>query len=253
VGEAARLSDKSQFVLQVTHELRSPITAVLGHHEMILKGLCGEIGPDIRSHIEKANTRVRKLLDIVDEMLDYARMAASNEPPANRTEIKLNQLVQEMIDGRGGDARCFPVEIINQVPTNFIINSNRDLLRIVLSGLLANAEKYSPAGGTINLSALHNRGFICVTVADQGMGIEKDEIGRIFEEFYRSRRARILNDNGTGLGLAIVCKAISCLHGHICVKSEPNEGTLFNICLPFASAPFDCPCDAHGRSCTYLR
>jgi signal transduction histidine kinase len=228
-------SDKSQFVLQVTHELRGPIAAVLGYHEMILKGVCGDVTMDVRRSLEKANLRTKRLLGIVDEMLDFAQLGSQGHRTQDRARINVQDLVQQNIDSFPQVVNGSEVVFQNGIPADLYLETNRDLLNIVIANLVANAVKYSPLGGTVAITSQPKGDHMCIQVTDEGMGIEKDEMNRIFGEFYRSRRARVLDDSGTGLGLAIVRQAIDYLGGHMSVESSVDHGSRFSVCLPLDS------------------
>ena len=113
-----------------------------------------------------------------------------------------------------------------------MVLADRDLLNIILSNLLINSIKYSSKGTTITVNASINNGKIHIFVKDEGIGIEPKELDNIFEEFYRTRRAREIERDGTGLGLPIVKKAVDELNGKITLYSEVEKGTTFHIYLP---------------------
>ncbi|MBT3272769.1 MAG: HAMP domain-containing histidine kinase [Spirochaetales bacterium] len=238
-AQDALLREKSQFILQVTHELRGPIAALLGYHEMILKGITGEITSETRSTLTRANLRTQRLLAIVDEMLDFARME-SEEPGKSQSKFSsIRKEIQTIFEQYASEAKERDVNLINQVPEQSDFDANRDLFHMVFCNLLTNAIKYSPSGGNVTVTASPREGGVKIGVEDEGMGIEREEINRIFEDFYRSRRARVLDDAGTGLGLSIARKAASSLNGHICVKSEPGSGSIFYVCLPLSGNSSD--------------
>jgi two-component system sensor histidine kinase SenX3 len=112
------------------------------------------------------------------------------------------------------------------------VRASRDLITIILSNLITNSIKYSPAATTVTIAASGEGDEVHFTVKDQGMGIEAGELDRVFEEFYRTRRAREREKDGTGLGLAIIKRAVESLHGSIRVYSEVDSGTEFHVRIP---------------------
>ncbi|MEW5817852.1 MAG: HAMP domain-containing sensor histidine kinase [Spirochaetota bacterium] len=226
---------KSNFILQVTHELRGPLAALKGYHEMILKGITGEVGVQTRDTLLKANRRTANLLTIIDEMIDYAFMKSEEELQYSKTEINLRSVINDNIEAYSHRAKEKGIEIVSSCSKDLSILANRDLLNIILGNLITNAIKYSPEKRTITIHAMEDDNRIHLLVKDEGIGIEPEELENIFEEFYRTRRARIIEKDGTGLGLSIVKKAVDSLRGKIVVYSELDKGTSFHIYLPINS------------------
>ncbi len=223
---------KSDFILQVTHELRGPVAALKGFHEMVLKGITGEVTQKTRDTISKANNRTKNLLTIIDEMIDYAYIKSEEEIKFNKTPV----IIREVIDYNLGLFRDTAAEkdirIVSNCPKNLVVFSNRDLLNIILSNLISNSLKYSRNCTTVIVNAEKNNNTFHLMVKDEGMGIDPKKIHKIFEEFYRSSEARAIEKDGTGLGLAIVKKTVDSLKGKISVYSEIERGTAFHIYFP---------------------
>jgi len=223
---------KSEFITQVTHELRGPLAAVNGFHEMLRRGICGEIPPEAREALRKASRRVDGLLHMIDEMIDYASLGAGAEIRSSRSVLALATTVAEVVEGASTQAEAKGIRILTRVPEALEIEASRDLLVMVLGNLVSNAIKYSPSGSTVSVSAADEGEETHLAVADQGMGIEAGELDRLFEEFFRTRRARERERDGTGLGLAIAKRAVERLGGRIRVYSEVDRGSTFHVYLP---------------------
>lgn len=223
---------KSNFILQVTHELRGPIAAMNGYHEMILRGVSGEVNAKTMELVRKANRRTGNLLTIIDEMIDFAYMKSEDELKYERTELNMKEVIDGNFDVFMSFAEQRNIELIAICPQELTLSSNRDLLNIVFSNLINNAIKYSPEHTKIIVEAYRENNEIHLVIKDQGYGIEPPEMDKIFEEFYRARKARELERDGTGLGLSIVKRAIEVLKGRMTVYSEVNEGTAFHIFFP---------------------
>lgn len=223
---------KSNFILQVTHEIRGPIAALKGYHEMIQKGITGQIPDRTKQTIERANHRTQNLLNIIDEMIDFAYMKSEEEKKYTRTELNVRSIIQYNLDLFITMAQKKKIKTISSCPKELVIEANRDLLNIILGNLITNALKYSGNGTTVTVNAQEEGKDIHLLIKDEGMGIEPGEIEKIFEEFYRTRRAREIEQDGTGLGLSIVQKAVNFLRGRITIYSEVNNGTSFHIFLP---------------------
>lgn len=223
---------KSNFILQVTHELRGPLAALKGYHEMILKEITGKIEPRTRETLQRADRRTENLLTIIDEMIDFAYMKSEEEVRYDKTDIRLKAIIDYDIDLFDNRARQRNIQFVSSCPKDLTISANRDLLNIILSNLITNALRYSPAGKTITINAMEDNNRIHILVKDEGMGIKPEELPSIFEEFYRSQRAREIEKDGTGLGLPIVKRAVEVLNGKITVYSEVDKGSSFHIYLP---------------------
>ena len=223
---------KSNFILQVTHEIRGPIAAMNGYHEMLMRGIGGKLTPRANELVHKANRRTENLLQIIDEMIDYAYMKSEEEVQYTKTTIRLREIIDYQLDIHSSQATRKNIDLVSACTRELQIHSNRDLLNIILSNLINNAIKYSPDSTTIAVNAGREGGEMHLFVRDQGYGIEPEELDKIFEEFYRTRKARELERDGTGLGLSIIKRAVESLGGRLTVYSELNKGTTFHIFLP---------------------
>ncbi len=223
---------KSNFILQVTHELRGPLAALKGYHEMILKGLTGSIPDRTSEMLARADRRTRNLLNIIDEMIDFAYMKSEDDIDYTPVDLSMLDVLSYNADLCTTAAREKDIRIYVSAPKELVARANRDLLNIILGNLITNAVKYSPASTRIIVSAQEEEGEVHLMVKDQGIGIDAEDLERVFEEFYRARRAREIERDGTGLGLSIVQRAVNLLGGRIGVYSEVDRGTTFHIYLP---------------------
>ena len=227
---------KSNFILQVTHELRGPLAALMGYHEMVMKGITGDISQGTQEVIVKANRRTENLLTMIDEMLDYAYMKSNDIEKYTFSRIQLKTIIKNNLDLIDNQAHEKGILLTSNCPKDLMVLANRDLLNIILSNVLSNSLRYSSKGSiTVNATAEDEK--IHVLIKDEGMGIESSELVNIFEEFYRTRRAREIEKDGTGLGLSIVQKAVEKLNGHISLYSEIGKGTTFHLYLPQYNLP----------------
>lgn len=228
---------KSSFILQVTHELRGPLAAINGYHEMIARGITGASTPRTLETIEKASRRTDNLLTMIDEMIDYAYMTSEEQPRLECTTVRMGEIIQDSLEALSNLADSKGIGFETHCPPDLQLTANRDLLRIILGNLVSNALKYSPEGTTLTVTAGTEGREVCLVVRDQGIGIAREELDSIFEEFYRARRARELERDGTGLGLSILKKAVERLGGRISVTSEVDKGSAFYVYLPREGPP----------------
>ena len=223
---------KSNFILQVTHELRGPVAAVKGYHEMILKGITGDITEKTAGMLGRADHRTRNLLNIIDEMIDFAYMKSEDEIEYDTMDIGLLDVLKYNADLFATMAKAKQIGIHVSAAKDLSVKANRDLLNMILGNLVTNAIKYSPESSRIDISAHLADEQVHISVTDQGMGIEQNDFEQVFEEFYRTRSAREIERDGTGLGLSIVQKAIGLLGGSLALNSEVGHGTTFHIRIP---------------------
>ncbi len=227
---------KSNFILQVTHELRGPIAAVSGYHEMLLRGIGGQCPPRTLDLVRKADHRTDNLLTIIDEMIDYAYMKSQEEVRPARSRQALRGVIEENLELLETQAAAKGITLVANCPKDLCVPATRDLLKIILGNLVHNAIKYSPPARQVSVTAQTEGPEVHILVRDEGYGIEPEELEKIFDEFYRTRAARQLERDGTGLGLAIVKRAVESLAGRISVYSELGKGSTFHIFLPVLEA-----------------
>ena len=219
---------KSQFLANVNHELRTPLSSIIGYSRLLRRETERQISPLQRENLEDLLRNAERLLGLIDSLLDFAKIEAGKieilvEP------VKIDELVQ------GAAAIIEPmlnkdrVRLIRDVPANIgPLYTDPEKLRQILLNLLGNAVKFTDHG-EIRIIACQESGHFKLAVADSGIGIEKEDINRIFDEFDRGRLASDGNYHGTGLGLAIVKRLVDVLGGSIAVESEVGKGSTFIV------------------------
>ena len=191
-----------------------------------------QINEKTKSTLAKADRRTRNLLTIIDEMIDYSYMKSEEEVEFDKVDIRVKDVIDYNLDIMQNLADEKGVQFVSNCSKELVLLTNRDLLNIILTNLISNAVRYSLDGTTVTVNAEQDRTEIHFLVKDEGMGMKSAELDKIFEEFYRSRRAREIEKDGTGLGLSIVKKAVESLNGRITVYSEEGKGTAFHIYFP---------------------
>jgi signal transduction histidine kinase len=219
---------RRDLVANVSHELKTPIAAIRAHLENLLDGV---EQPDPAT-LEVMLAQVERLGRLVDQLLDLSRLE-SGEVPLRIEELPLHPLVDDLISeievalpGRGVDVR-------NDVPSDLpTLSADRERLHQVLFNLIDNAVRFTPAGGSVTVSARRRNGSVEVAVSDTGAGISPEHLPRLFERFYRADPARARGDGGTGIGLAIARSVVEAHGGQIHAESEPGRGSVFTFDLP---------------------
>lgn len=223
---------RDQFVAIASHELRTPMTMILGFSELLLKR---EPSPEQqRQWVGRINADCQKLVTIVDDMLNVSRIQ-SGKIRIERVPLDIASIVQEAV----GDVQpaADKHEVLARIPADIPrVAADRGKLGQVLRNLLTNAVKYSPLGGPITVSARHERerGRVVISVADQGIGIAPEDQATLFMTFHRIRRPETENVGGSGLGLYIVKGFVELMQGEIWLESEMNKGSTFYFALPCA-------------------
>ena len=232
--EALRLSDqvKSDFVSSVSHELRTPLASILGYLEILTSEEVGEL-TDLQSEfLDIIETNSHRLLTLIDDLLTLAGL--ENGKLAMRLEaFDLSELVCSGIQAERPALAERGLEIDLQLPTDPVqINADTHRLEQVVDNLLANAIKFTPAGGRISVRLTEADGLAELVVEDSGIGISPDDVGNLFERFFRAGSATEQAIPGTGLGLAISKGIVEAHGGAIAVTSELGHGSTFTVLLP---------------------
>lgn len=235
VTEAENIErDRKSFVSNVSHELRTPLTSMRSYVEALNDGAWKDekIAPQFLSVIQNETNR---MIRMVSDLLQLSRMDAGTED-FEKELIDLRALFNFVLDRfdmmiQSDESKNFVI-VRDIIPDQVWIEADQDRMAQVLDNILSNAIKYSPDGGTITASLSLRDGDALLSIADEGLGIPKEELPRVFSRFYRVDKARSRAMGGTGLGLAISKDVVVEHGGKIWVRSALNEGTIFYVSLP---------------------
>ena len=231
VTERVRLENmRSDFVANVTHELKTPLTSISGFVETLR--INDNIDISTRNRflgiIETESDRLKRLIDDI-LLLSFIE----NKEQEGFEDVDIYSVFKEVYELTYTSAKVKDIDIeYNFEHENMIIKSNRDYIKQIFLNLVDNAIKYTPNGGIVTTKVRYDDNYIIIKVIDNGIGISKEDKTRIFERFYRVDKARSRDVGGTGLGLAIVKHIVKSLHGTIDVESELNIGTKFIVKIP---------------------
>jgi two-component system, OmpR family, phosphate regulon sensor histidine kinase PhoR len=219
---------RRDFVANVSHEFKTPLTSIAGYAETLLSGAKDD--PEIASDFLRIIERNAKYLEtLVTDLLFLARLEA--EVPAAMEQIRLRPAIDELVKSREQGTRERNIRVTVNCPP-IEIRADRARLITALSNLIDNAIHYNKNGGEVRITAEAEHGMLNLAVSDTGTGIPSGELLRIFERFYRVDKARSRESGGTGLGLAIVKHAIESQGGTVEVASRLGAGATFTIHLP---------------------
>jgi two-component system OmpR family sensor kinase len=221
-----------EFVANVSHELKTPLTSIQGFAQALLEGAADT--PEARKHAaEVIFSEAGRMHRMAVDLLDLARLDAGT------ADLRISAVnLPALLDAVGDKFK--PLTISAGVELRLVVDprlpavpADGDRLAQVLTNLMDNAVKFTPSGGTITVEASEQDAVILVSVTDTGIGIRQAELPLIFGRFYQSDAARVAGqDHGAGLGLAIVHEIVEAHGGRITVRSTPGQGTRFTVHLP---------------------
>jgi signal transduction histidine kinase len=212
------------FLMRVTHELRTPVTAISGHVQAMNEGL---VGPeDMDTSLDAVSEEVRRIGRLVDDLLDLTRLEA-HQFRLVREEVGLEALLEQAASSFRDRARANEVSFDTPIAGAPTILSDGDRVLQIVSNLLDNAFRWTPRKGTVTLSYATANSTAAIHISDTGPGIPKADQDAVFHPFY-SRRG----EGGTGLGLSIGRELAHALGGRLTVDSEVGQGTTFTLSLP---------------------
>jgi len=227
---------KTKFMLEASHELRSPLNSIQSIARTLLEGHLGELGEKQKEMISRIDIRANMLSEIVGDLLVLA-MGRAELIAFKPKRINFAKLLQENVKffENRAEEREIDVELYTLIQDASVYGSEEGL-RSIITNLISNAIKYTPHGGRITLRLFESKDQIVFEISDTGIGIPKAEQARVFSEFFRASNAKTATKTGTGLGLAIVKAAVEQHSGSINVESEEGKGTTFRIFLNIAKS-----------------
>jgi two-component system sensor histidine kinase BarA len=228
---------KTQFLSNISHDLRTPLTAIITHAEILRDGILGDLSGRQRDSIEGIIKGGRQLLDMVGEILTYARGAA-NQLTLSLTDFPIVQVIEQarslnesLVDKK---RLALDVDVSPDVP---VIRADREKISHVLGNLIGNAIDFTSGGGRVWVSArrVHRDSIeeLLVEVGDTGIGIAPEHHDLIFREFAQVDSSASRQHHGTGLGLTIARKLVELHRGRIWVESDLGNGSRFFFTIPY--------------------
>ena len=226
---------KSRFLANVNHELRTPVSAIIGFTRLVLRKSEGQIRIAERDKLQKTLITAERLLEVINGLLDFAKIEAGRMellPEHFRIDDAIQTAaatIEPMLNGH--------VRLVREVQADMpALNTDRKKLEQILINLLVNAAKFTERG-EIKIAACCNKGLLNLAITDSGAGMSQDALTHIFEEFHQGSKATARKYGGTGLGLAIVRRLVDVLGGEIVVNSTLGVGSTFNVRIPLHAVP----------------
>jgi PAS domain S-box-containing protein len=243
--EAERVSRfKDQFLSTMSHELRTPLNAVLGFSELLTDERYGPMNDRQRRYLHHIQNGGKHLLALINDILDLSRIESGRLELAI-SDVRVREAFAEVLSALRPLADAKSQSLGGNAPANLVVRADHTRFKQVLMNLVGNAIKFTPQGGSIELSARAENGRVRIEVRDNGPGIPPEEQRRIFEAFYRIRKSGEAPE-GSGLGLAITQRLVELQGGELGLESEHGKGSCFYFTLETAAATHP-PAPARAR------
>jgi signal transduction histidine kinase len=220
---------KSGFVANITHELRSPLTGVIGYLDLLLSGAFGDLPVEAMAALEDVNGSANLLMELINDLLALWR--AEGRGTGHPEDLDLGEVVASAVRTMEPVAAGKRIALGFEGEDVLTVGDRRQLERAFLN-LVSNAVKFTPDGGDVRVRVSAKDGCAVVEISDSGVGIPDSEIDSIFDRFFRASTAENAGIPGTGLGLPLVREVIDAHGGDIVVRSMVGHGTTFSVELP---------------------
>jgi len=224
---------KSEFVAKVSHELRSPLSTIHEQLALVIKDMTDDGAGQDQYILSRAKEKTQGLISLIGDLLDLSRIEAGNICQEPRP-VQVDQLLSNIVDFIGARARSKQQTLDLQLPPVALppVMADPVALESIFGNLITNAINYTPNNGKIKVQAQRESDRLCVTVSDNGFGIEAKHLENIFQRFYRVKNEKTRFITGTGLGLPIVKGLLDELGGSVKVESTVGQGSVFTVFLP---------------------
>jgi signal transduction histidine kinase/DNA-binding response OmpR family regulator len=223
---------KSEFVSTVSHELRTPMTAIKGYTDLLHAGAAGPVTPEQQRFLSTIKNNTDRLTALINDLLDISRMETGRVRFEPRP-VQIGEVIADVVNALAGQAEEKHLGLTYEVAAGLPdVMGDRDRLNQVLTNLVGNSIRYTPENGQVDVRAYLVERAVRVDVQDTGIGIAPEDMGHIFDRFYRADHPLVQETRGTGLGLSIVKMFVEMHGGRIWVESAPDKGSTFTFILP---------------------
>lgn len=227
----ASSEERANHMLQTTHQLKAPFAAIHAQTQLLLGNYCGDLPDKARSVVGKISARSMALSRQIQEMLQLANLRSQGQAPPRFRRIALDQVVEEALNRIEPAARHRGIVLEKEIePAG--VRAIEDHLTMLVDNLIVNAVNYSHDGGKVRITCKATARQVTLVVQDQGIGIPREKLPHIFQDYYRTEEAVKHNRMSTGLGLAIVRQVVQESDVEVRVESAPGWGTRFSVTIP---------------------
>ncbi|PJJ79265.1 ATP-binding protein [Mucilaginibacter auburnensis] len=220
---------KNDFIGMVSHEMKTPLTSLSGYAQMLARHAGKRSDDFVRDKSEKISNQIKKMTTMINGFLNVSRLE-SGKIALQKSHFELNELICEIIEETEMTSSTHQMLFTPADPV--ALNADREKIGTVLSNLLSNAVKYSPKGKEINVRTTAFKGHLAVSIKDEGMGINTDDLEKLFDRYYRVENQDTQHIAGFGIGLYLCAEIIERHGGRLWAESEIGTGSIFHFSLP---------------------
>ena len=229
---------KSRFMRVAAHQLRSPLAAIRSCLKVVIDGFLKDDPEREKDMLGRADVRLQTLVDLVNELLALSRIRDVGFTDEDKSDVCIDEVVHTVVELQNASAEQKDVTVdVDARASQVVVRADKNAILDVVANLVSNAIKYTDPGGQVSVRTYEEAGRVYCEVKDSGIGIPKEEMTHLFEEFFRASNARKRQKEGSGLGLSIVREILRNHDGDIAAESKVDEGTLFRFHLPCQTAP----------------
>ena len=230
-AEQAIDEKNKEFISVATHELRTPMTAIIGHLSMVKELYGGKLDPKAGYMIDQAYYGTARLRDLVNDMLNVARLESGRSESA-LAPVHIKDVALSVVETMEVVAKIADVRLRYRSKNAASVMADESRLRIIINNFVSNAIKYNRPGGNVTIAHERQDNMLITSIADNGLGIPEDQKAHMFEKFFRVQHEDRKSVTGTGLGMYIVKEYIENMHGKLWFESTHGQGTTFFFSLP---------------------
>jgi signal transduction histidine kinase len=220
-----------QFLSIMSHELKAPLNAIESYLRIMKDKEMGNAVSDYSEIIDRSIYRVKGMRNLIMDLLDFTKIKSSAST-AGKTDVNLCEVAQVSIDSMRPYAIQKDIDVYLNAQYPVSMNANPGDIEIIFNNLISNAIKYNKDGGRVDCNISKEADIIVISVTDTGIGIDEEDIPKLFSEFVRIKNEETKNISGTGLGLSIVKGIVDIYGGNIDVESTPGKGSTFILHIP---------------------
>ncbi len=223
---------KTEFISAVSHELRTPLTSIKGYASLLLSGKMGAIPPEVKDRLAKINKHSDNLVKMINDLLDISRIE-SGRAEMHLLPTQAEAMIENVRDLLTPQLKEKNIQFVSSVaPDTPPVFVDRSQFERVFINLVGNATKFTPENGRITVSASPEKNHVLFSITDTGIGINENDLGKLFNEFYRVENEINQQLKGTGLGLSLAKNIVEAHQGKIWAASQLGKGTTFYFTIP---------------------
>jgi signal transduction histidine kinase len=240
-SEQPTFPEQSEFIDFVAHELKQPMTAILGYTKMLLMGIGGELTENQRQFVQVIDSNATRMGKLVNNLLEISRLEAGRVS-LNLSQVHLERIIEETITQARSEIEARQHTLEADIPAALPpVQGDRERLLQILTSLVSNAYMYTPNGGALRIAVQEHAlsddtpAHLLVSVSDSGIGMSSRELAQLGQPLYRAEHDLVQAQWGTGLSVSIARHLIALYGGELLIESEVDKGSTFSFTVPLAN------------------